>query len=83
MEAGTAGSRHGAARGTRRGPGDGKWPRPAQLLVTVALLPVGAAVVLAAEKDFAFIGSWFDPLMIGLMIVTVIAARAATARSQR
>jgi len=83
METGTAGSQHGAAGGTRRGAGDGKWPRPARLLVTVALLPVWAAVILAAENDFSFIGSWFDPLMIGLMIVTVIAAWAATARSQR
>ena len=83
MEAGTAGSRHDAAGGTRQGAGDGTWPRPVRLLVTVALLPVGAAVILAAENDFAFIGSWFDPLMIGLMIVTVVAAWAATARSQR
>jgi hypothetical protein len=83
METGTAGSRPGAAGGSRRGAGDRKWPRPARLLVTVALLPVWAAAILAAENDFSFIGGWFDPLMIGLMIATVIAAWTATARSQR
>lgn len=79
----TGGSRHGAADGTRPEAGDRKWPRPARLLVTVALLPVWAAVILAAENDFSFIGSWFDPLMIAVMIATVIVAWTATARSQR
>jgi hypothetical protein len=49
----------------------------------VALLPVWAAAILAAENDFSFIGSWFDPLMIALMIATVIVAWTATGRSQR
>jgi FtsH-binding integral membrane protein len=53
------------------------------VLVTLALLPVWAAAILAAENDFSFIGSWFDPLMIGLMLATVIAAWTTTARSQR
>ena len=83
METDTAGSPPGAAGGTHRGAGGRKWPRPARLLVTVALLPVGAAVILAAENDLAFIGSWFDPLMIGLMLATVIVAWTTTARSQR
>jgi hypothetical protein len=63
--------------------GDRKWSWPARLLVTVALLPVWAAVTLAAENDFSFIGTWFDPLMIALMITTVIVAWTATGRSQR
>jgi hypothetical protein len=73
----------GAAGETARPAGDRTWPWPARLLVTVALLPVGAAVILAAENDFAFIGSWFDPLMIALMIATVIVAWTSTGRSQR
>jgi hypothetical protein len=83
METGTAGSRHGTTGGTRREAGDGKWPRPVRLLVTVVLLPVWAAAILAAENSLNFIGSWSGPLMIALMIATVIAIWAATARSQR
>ena len=49
----------------------------------MALLPVWAAAILAAENDFSFIGTWFDPLMIALMIATVIVAWTATGRSQR
>jgi hypothetical protein len=66
-----------------RGAGDRKWPRPVRLLVTVALLPVWAAAVLAAENDFGFVGAWFDPLIIGLMLVTVVVVWTTTARSQR
>jgi len=66
-----------------RGAGDRKWPRPGRLLVTVALLPVWAAAVLAAENDFSFVGGWFDPLIIGLMLVTVVVVWTTTARSQR
>jgi hypothetical protein len=62
---------------------DRKWPWPARLLVFVALLPVWAAVILAAENDFAFIGTWFDPIMIAIMIVTVIVVWLATGRTQR
>jgi len=80
---GATGTPDGAAGGAARPGGDRRWPRPAQLLVTVALLPVWAAAILAAENDFAFIGSWFDPLMIALMIATVIVAWTATGRSQR
>ena len=40
-------------------------------------------MILAAENDLAFIGSWFDPLMIALMIGTVIVAWTSTDRSQR
>jgi hypothetical protein len=49
----------------------------------VALLPVWAAAVLAAENDFSFVGGWFDPLVIGLMLATVVVAWSATGRSQR
>ena len=81
---GTAARTPAGAAGSAGRPGDErKWPRPARLLVTVALLPVGAAVILAAENDLAFIGSWFDPLMIALMIGTVIVAWTSTGRSQR
>jgi K+ transporter len=83
MEPDTVRAPDSAEDGTARPAGDGKWPWPARLLVTVALLPVGAAVILAAENDLAFIGSWFDPLMIALMIATVIVAWTATGRSQR
>jgi len=62
---------------------DRKWSWPVRLLVAVALLPVWAAVILAAENDFSFIGTWFDPLMIALMITTVIVAWTATGGSQR
>jgi hypothetical protein len=83
METGSDTLPPGAPGGTPDGTGDRKWPRPARLLVTVALLPLWAAAILAAENDFAFIGSWFDPLMIGLMLATVIAVWAATANGQR
>ena len=83
METGTAGPAPGPARGTRRRGGDRASPRPVRVLATLALLPVWAAAILAAENDFGFIGSWFDPLMIGLMLATVIAAWTTTARSQR
>ena len=83
MEPDTVRTPDSAAGGTARPGGDRKWPWPARLLVTVALLPIWAAAILAAENDFAFIGNWFDPLMIALMIATVIAVWAATARSQR
>jgi hypothetical protein len=80
METNTAGTPNGSAR---REAGDRKWPRSVRLLVTVALLPVWAAAILAAENSLNFIGSWFGPVMIALMIATVIAAWATTARSQR
>jgi hypothetical protein len=83
MATDTAGKPDGAANGSGLLTGDRKWPRPARLLVTVALLPVWAAAILAAENSLNFIGSWFSPVMIALMIVTVIAVWAATARSQR
>ena len=83
MEPDTAGSAPSPARGTHHRAGDRTWPRPLRVLVTLALLPVWAAVILASENDFGFIGSWFDPLMIGLMLVTVIAVWTATARTQR
>ena len=68
---------------SRREGGDHRWPRPLRLLITVALLPVWAAAVLAAENDFSFVGGWFDPLVIGLMLATVVVAWSATGRSQR
>ena len=83
METDTAGTPDGTADGSARLAGDRKWPRPVRLLITLALLPVWAAAILAAENSLNFIGSWFGPLMIALMIATVIAVWAATARSQR
>jgi hypothetical protein len=80
---GTASTPDNSGNGTARATADRKWPRWARLLVTVALLPVWAAVILAAENDFAFIGTWFDPLMIALMIATVITAWLVTGRAQR
>jgi hypothetical protein len=84
MDTNTAGTPDVSANGSaRREAGDRRWPRPARLLAAVALLPVWAAAILAAENSLNFIGSWFGPLMVALMIVTVIAAWATTARSQR
>ena len=84
METNTAGTPDGTADvSARREAGDRRWPRPVRLVVTVALLPVWAAAILAAENSLNFIGSWFGPLMVALMIATVIAAWATTARSQR
>jgi hypothetical protein len=80
---GAAGTPDGAAGRVGHPGGDRRWPRPARLLVAVALLPVWAAVILAAENDLAFLGQWFDPLMIALMLATVIAVWVATGRSQR
>ena len=82
MATNTAGAPDGTANGSGRLTGDRR-PRPVRLLVTVALLPVWAAAILAAENSLNFISSWFGPVMIALMIVTVIAVWAATARSQR
>jgi predicted Co/Zn/Cd cation transporter (cation efflux family) len=67
----------------RREAGDRRWPWPVRLLVTVALLPAWAAAILVAENSFNFIGSWFGPVMVALMIVTVVIVWAMTARSQR
>jgi hypothetical protein len=83
MDTSTAGTPDGAADASARPADDRKWPRPVRLLVTVVLLPVWAAAILAAENSLNFIGSWFGPLMVALMIATVIAVWAATARSQR
>jgi hypothetical protein len=83
MEPDAAGALEATAAGSARPADDRKWPRPARLLVTVALLPVWAAAILASENSLNFIGSWFSPVMIVLMIATVIAVWAATARSQR
>jgi hypothetical protein len=76
-------TRPGVEGTTRRKSDDRRWPRPVRLLVTALLVPVCAAAILAAENDFSFIGGWFDPLMIGLMLGTVIIAWTTTARSQR
>jgi hypothetical protein len=62
---------------------DRKWPLWARMSVALVLLPVWAAGILAAENDFSEIGKWFDPLMIGMMWTTVIAAWFTTRRSQR
>jgi protein-S-isoprenylcysteine O-methyltransferase Ste14 len=84
MATNTAGTPDGtAAESGRRDAGDRKWPWPARLVVTVALLPVWAAAILASENSLNFIGSWFSPVMIVLMIAAVVAVWAATGRSQR
>ena len=83
MEPDTVRAPDGAPGGTARPDGDRKWPWPVRLLVIVAVLPVWAAAILASENSLNFIGSWFGPLMIVLMIATVIAIWATTARSQR
>jgi hypothetical protein len=84
MATNTAGAPDGTADGSaRRAAGDRKWPWPARLLVTVAMFPLCAAAILAAENSLNFITSWFSPVMIALMIVIVIVTWAATARSQR
>jgi FtsH-binding integral membrane protein len=62
---------------------DRKWPVWARIAVTVLLLPVWAAAILAAENDFSELGAWFDPLMIGLMAVITVAAWITTQHSQR
>lgn len=62
---------------------DRKWPFWARSLVALLLLPVLAAGILAAENDFSEIGKWFDPLMIGLIWLTIIVAWFTTRHSQR
>ncbi|HEY3713058.1 MAG TPA: hypothetical protein VGL39_00925 [Jatrophihabitantaceae bacterium] len=62
---------------------DRKWPVWARIVVALLLLPVWAAAILAAENDLSGLGVWFDPLMIGLMVATVIAAWITTQQSQR
>jgi hypothetical protein len=62
---------------------DRAWPLWARILVGVLLVPVGAAALMAAENDFAGLGTWFDPLMIGLMVLTVAVVWATSGRSQR
>ena len=83
MATNTAGTPDGAADGSARRTNDRKWPRTARLLVTIVLLPVWAAVILASENSFNFIGVWFSPLMTALIVAAVIAVWATTARSQR
>jgi hypothetical protein len=83
MQSGTGGRPDGTANGSARVTGDRKWPRPVRLLVTAALLPVWAAAILASENSLNFIGNWFSPVMIALMIAAVIAVWTATDRSQR
>jgi hypothetical protein len=56
MATDTAGTPNGATDGGARLTDDRKWPRTARLLVTIALLPVWAAVILASENSFNFIG---------------------------
>jgi hypothetical protein len=83
METNTADRPDGAADGSVRLTDDRKWPWPARLLITLALLPVCAAAILASENSLNFIGIWFGPLMTALMVAIIIAVWAATARSQR
>ncbi|HET6501739.1 MAG TPA: hypothetical protein VFG87_13345 [Amycolatopsis sp.] len=62
---------------------DRKWPLWARILVGVLLTPVGAAALMAAENDFAGLGLWFDPIMIGLMVLAVAVVWAVSGRAQR
>jgi hypothetical protein len=62
---------------------DRKWPVWGRVAIALLLLPVWAAVILAAENDLSELGAWFDPLMIGLMAVITIAAWILTEHSQR
>jgi FtsH-binding integral membrane protein len=62
---------------------DRKWPLWGRIFVTLLLLPVWAAAILAAENDFSELGSWFDPLMIGLIALTLVGAWVTTGDSQR
>jgi hypothetical protein len=62
---------------------DRKWPVWGRIVVALLLLPVWAAVILAAENDLSEIGTWFDPLMIGLMAAITVAAWILTQHSQR
>jgi hypothetical protein len=86
METDTAGTPDGTANGSgRHEAGDRKWPWPARLVVAVALMPVGAAALLASENSFdgQFNLIWFGPLMTAVIVAVVIAVWVATARSQR
>ena len=86
METDTAGTPDGTANGSvRREVGARKWPWPARLVVTVLLMPVGAAALLASENSFngQFNLIWFGPLMTAVIVAVVIAVWAATTRSQR
>jgi K+ transporter len=84
METTAAGTPDGTADGSAPSEADNhKWSWPARLLVAVAMMPVCAAAILAAENSLNFIVSWFSPVMIALMIAFVIGVWAATARSQR
>jgi FtsH-binding integral membrane protein len=60
-----------------------KWPVWARIVVTLLLLPVWAAAILAAENDLSELGVWFDPLMLGLMAAIVVVAWITTQHSQR
>lgn len=74
----------GTGSGTIRPASDRKWPWPARLLVTLALMPVGAAVILTSENSFtSAIGLFFAPLMVALSGAIVIVTWLATGRRQR
>ncbi|HEX3335842.1 MAG TPA: hypothetical protein VHS54_05225 [Jatrophihabitans sp.] len=60
-----------------------KWPVWARVAVTLLLLPVWAAAILAAENDLSGLGTWFDLVMVGLMAVIIVAAWVTTRDSQR
>jgi FtsH-binding integral membrane protein len=60
-----------------------KWPVWARIVVTLLLLPVWAAAILAAENDLSGLGTWFELVMVGLMAVIVVAAWVTTRDTQR
>jgi FtsH-binding integral membrane protein len=60
-----------------------KWPVWARVAITLLLLPVWAAAILAAENDLSGLGTWFDLVMVGLMAVIIVAAWVTTRDSQR
>ena len=90
METNTAGTPDGTANGSaRREVSDRTWPWGVRLLVAIALMPVGAAALLASENSFdgQFNLIWFGPLMTAVIVAVVIVAVViavwvATARSQ-
>jgi hypothetical protein len=63
--------------------GDGKWPWPARLAMTVLLLPVWCGVLIAVEGDLSGYGLWLSILCVSLAVVIVTVVWTTTGRSQR
>jgi uncharacterized membrane protein YhdT len=63
--------------------GDGKWPLPARLAMTLLLIPVWCGVLLAVEGDLSNFGLWVSILCVSVSVVIVTVVWATTGRSQR